>query len=153
LDEKSLPSAVDFKPALRVRKNKVLAALRFLVLHNELYRDVRINHPLLDSWADDFVPPEIENNITYVTDADHHEREGYTASLQEGNHENDFASAQDTAINIDSNEPLLTGSIMTDVNGERSRSDSRTLDTQESRTCNRHFPHIRTLFRRCGGHS
>jgi hypothetical protein len=46
---KSLPSAVDFRPVLRVRKNKVLAALRFLVLHNELYRDLRINHLLLDS--------------------------------------------------------------------------------------------------------
>jgi hypothetical protein len=64
-----------------------------------------------------------------VTNADHHEREGYTASLQEGNHENHFVSAQETAIDIDSHEPVLTGSIMTDVNGERSLSESRTLDT------------------------
>ena len=125
---KSLPSTVDLKPVLRVRKNKVLAALLFLVRHNDLYRQVQINYPLTDGWAEDFIPSEISDNITYIANSDHHEREGYTASLQPGNNENDFAAAQDTAVDVDSDEPLLTGSILTDVNGERSLSDARTLD-------------------------
>ena len=41
-----------------------------------------------------------------------------------GNNENDFAAAQDAAVAVDSDEPLLTGSILTDVNGERSLSDA-----------------------------
>jgi hypothetical protein len=82
----------------------------------------------MDGWADDFVPTEIADNITCVTNSDHHEREGYTVSLEAGNNENDFAAAQDAAVNIDSDEPLLTGSILTDVDGERSQSDSCTLN-------------------------
>jgi hypothetical protein len=74
------------------------------------------------------VSTKIADNITGVTDADHHEREDNTASLQGRTCENDFAPAQDTAVSVDSNEPLLTGSIMTDVNGERSQLDSRMLD-------------------------
>ena len=57
-----------------------------------------------------------------------HEREGYTVSLQTGNDENDFAAAQDAALEVHSDEAVLTGSIMTDVDGERSRSDDQTLN-------------------------
>jgi hypothetical protein len=45
-----------------------------------------------------------------------------------GNNENDFAAAQDAAVDVNSDEPLLTGSILTNVNGEWSQSDDRTLN-------------------------
>jgi hypothetical protein len=125
---KSLPPTANLKSVLRIRKDKVLGALHFLVQHNKLYRDIQINYPLMDSWADDYIPTEIVENITCVTNSDHHEREGYTVSLQTGNDENDFAAAQDAALEVDSDEAVLTGSIMTDVDGERSRSDDRTLN-------------------------
>jgi hypothetical protein len=130
---KSLPPTANLKYVLQIRKDKVLGTLRFLVQHNKLYRDIQINYPLMDSWADDYIPTEIVDNITWVTNSDHHEREGYTVSLQTvslqtGNDENDFAAAQDAALEVDLDETVLTGSIMTDVDGERSRSDDRTLN-------------------------
>ena len=70
------------RQAVRARQDKILAALHFLVHHNELYRQVRINYPLTDDWGNDFIPSEISDNITYITNTDHHEREGYTASLR-----------------------------------------------------------------------
>ena len=52
----------------------------------------------------------------------------YGIGLTRGNNENDFAAAQDAAVDVNSDEPLLTGSILTNVNGEWSQSDDRTLN-------------------------
>ena len=80
------PTNRDLKPFLQVRKDKILAALRYLVQHNHLYHDLAINYTMIDSWANDFIPPEIADNITCLTNPDHHEREGYTVSLESGNY-------------------------------------------------------------------
>jgi hypothetical protein len=85
----------DFKPFLRIRKNKVLAALQWLVSHNYHYEDVNINHSLLSSWAEDFIPPQISANISYMNDSDHSEREGYVVNLEKEILENDFQAATD----------------------------------------------------------
>ena len=116
---KQPPTVTELKHFLQVRKDKVLSALQYLVQNNPLYKDVSINHNMMESWDNDFVPPEIADNVIHATHSDHHEREGYTVGLQAGNLENDLQAAQDTAFNADDDEPLLTGSVYTDVNGER----------------------------------
>ena len=88
---------------------------------------------MIDPWPHDFIPGDIINNITLLSSNDTHEREGYAVGLEAGNNENDFAAAQETATgsstdDYDLNEPFLTGSVMSNVNGERSHSDFRTLD-------------------------
>jgi hypothetical protein len=50
---------------------------------------------------------------------DHHECAGYTVNLQEHNYENDWQAAEDNISNPAANAPLITGSIATDINGER----------------------------------
>ena len=127
------PTNRDLKPFLQVRKDKVLAALQYLVQHNHLYHDLAINYRMIDSWADNFIPPEITENITCLEKPDHHEREGYTVSLQSGNYENDFHAAQDEVFNADDQEaydqePLLTGSVYTDINGERQDPNMQMVD-------------------------
>src|SRR5271156_700526 len=127
------PTNRDLKPFLQVRKDKVLAALQYLVQHNHLYHDLAINYRMIDSWADNFIPPEITENITCLEKPDHHEREGYTVSLQSGNYENDFHAAQDEVFNADDQEaydqePLLTGSVYTDINGERQDPNMQMID-------------------------
>jgi hypothetical protein len=121
------PTDRDLKPFLCVRKNKVLMALRYLVQHNHLYRDIKINYAMTDSWADEFIPPEIAENITCIGNSDHHEREGYTVSLESGNYENDLQAAQEEAFHSD-DDPLVTGSVYTDVNGERADPTLRLID-------------------------
>jgi hypothetical protein len=71
---KRSPVDADLKPFLQVRKDKVLAALQYLVQHNHLYRDLTINYSMIDSWSKDFIPPEIRDNIICLGSSDHHER-------------------------------------------------------------------------------
>jgi hypothetical protein len=122
------PADADLKPFLQVRKDKVLAALQYLVQHNHLYHNLTINHQIMDAWSDDFIPPEIRDNIICLGSPDHHEREGYTVKLQVGNYENDLQAAQDEGLDADGDEALLTGSVYTDVNGERQDPNVRMID-------------------------
>ena len=125
------PANRDLKPFLQVRKDKVLTALNYLVQHNPLnplYHDLAINYAMVDSWPEDFIPPEIADNITCLTTPDHHEREGYTVNLQHGNYENDLHAAQDGAFHADDNDSFMTGSVYTDINGERTDPNVRMID-------------------------
>ena len=85
---RTAPSIAALNLLLRVRKDRVLGALLYLGENNPVYRTIDINHAMLHTWPDEFIPPEIENNVTHISDSDHHEREGYTVHLQRGNDEN-----------------------------------------------------------------
>jgi hypothetical protein len=63
-----------------------------------------------------------------LADQDHHEREGYTVSLQRGNYENDLHAAQDEAFQTSGHDPFVTGSACTDINGERMDANVRMRD-------------------------
>ena len=43
---------------------------------------VQINYPIIDAWADDFIPPEIADKVICLTNPDHHKRERYSGSLE-----------------------------------------------------------------------
>ncbi|KAL6405631.1 hypothetical protein AUP68_11392, partial [Ilyonectria robusta] len=132
------PADADLNQFLLVRKVKVLAALQYLVRHNCLYGDLTINYAMIDEWSDDFIPSELRDNIICLGESDHHEREGYTVNLQAGNYENDLQAAQDEGFNnSDDGGPLMTGSVSTDINGERQDPNIRTLDTLFSIVANR----------------
>lgn len=126
---KQSPADEDLTPFLLVRKLKVLAGLQYLVQHNKVYQDVDINHPMIDDWADDFIPPELRDNIISLDEPDSGEREGYTVNLSTGNYENEFQEAQDTSFDAGESEPLTTGSVSTDINSERQNPDKRLLNT------------------------
>ena len=125
---KHKPTNTDLKPYLQVWKDKVLAALQYLVQHNHLYHNLTINYSMIESWPPDFIPSEITNNITCLENPDHHEREGYTVSLESGNYENDFHAAQDRAFHSNDHDPYVTGSIYTDINGERADPNIQMID-------------------------
>ena len=125
---KQAPMDFDLRPFLRVRKDKVLAALRYLVQHNHLYYNLGINHDMINNWPDDFIPPEIWNNIICLEKSDHHEREGYTINLENGNHENDFHASHNESVHADDEEAFITGSVYTDINGERQDPNVRMIN-------------------------
>lgn len=122
------PTYTDLSPFLLVRRQIVLAALQYLTRHNYVYCNVAINHSMLDTWDDDFIPSDLQDNIVSISPPDGQEREGYSVHLDTGNHENDFQAAQDTDLHADSNTPLMTGSVSTDINGERQNPDRRLLN-------------------------
>jgi hypothetical protein len=123
------PADADLKPFLQVRKDRVLAALQYLAQHNHLYRDLTINHAMMDDWSGEFIPPDIRDNIICLGSSDQHEREGYTVSLQTGNYENDLHAAQDAVFGTDDHEPFISSSVYTDVNEERQDPYARMIDT------------------------
>src|SRR5436305_10839436 len=83
---------------------------------------------MIYSLANDFIPPEIADNITCLANPDHHEREGYTVSLQSGNYENDLQAAQGENFFPNESDLLITGSVCTDINGERTDPNVRMID-------------------------
>ncbi|KAH7028452.1 hypothetical protein B0J12DRAFT_330012 [Macrophomina phaseolina] len=95
---------------------------------------------MIDDWSDDFIPPELRDNVICLDEPDHHEREGYTVRLQTGNYENDLQAAQDGAFDSGDGGPLMTGSVSTDINGERQDPNMRMLDTLLSVVTNRSAP-------------
>lgn len=117
------PVYSDLNRFLVARKAKVLVALEYLLQHNHLYHDVRISYPIIDDWSNDFIPEELHDNIICLDEPDHHEREGYTIRLQAGDYENDLQAAQDSGLDPTGTAPLTTGSVCTDINGERQDPD------------------------------
>ena len=85
---------------------------------------------MIEGWTDEFISPEITNNITCLTNSDHHECERYTISLESGNYENDLYAAQDEVSHVDTNghDLFVTGSVYTDINGERTDTNIRMID-------------------------
>jgi len=124
------PSSNDLKPFLQIRKHQVLMALLWLVDHNRHYHDLTINHSLL-SWPAEFIPEQISANITCIDESDHTEREGYVADLETGNFENDLQATSD-GICTDDDSTFSSGSLSTDINGERINWDLHLLNTLTS---------------------
>ncbi|KAF3012721.1 hypothetical protein E8E15_000287 [Penicillium rubens] len=123
------PTDADLSPFLIIRRVKVLAALQYLVRNNHLYRELFINHSMIDNWSDEFIPLELRDNIIRLDEPDHHEREGYTVSLAQGNYENDLQAIQNESFHSNDCGLFLTGSVSTDINGERQNPDTRMLHT------------------------
>ena len=108
------PTAEDLRPCLQVRKAVVLRALKWLRLYNKLYRHITINQTLLDSWAESFIPHDLEESMIH-SESDHEDHEGYTADLEPGNHENHFQEALDGQVTG----PISTGCVYSDVESAR----------------------------------
>ena len=111
-----VPTAEDLRPCLEVRKAVVLRALQWLRLYNNLYRHITINQELLDSWADSFIPRDLEESMVH-SEGDREEHEGYTADLGAGNHENDLQEALDS--NGQPTGPISSGCVYSDVESAR----------------------------------
>ncbi len=54
--------------------------------NNPLYENIQINHRLLETWKDKFIPSDIVDNIVYCN-ADQHKCESYATDLNDGNFE------------------------------------------------------------------
>ena len=122
---KCQPTPDDLKPFLEIRKSRVLSALEWLVAHNCHYNDLTINYSLLSSWPEEFIPSQISANITQVDASDHSEREGYVASLESDNFENDLQAASNDILPDDT--VFASGSLYTDLNGDRVNCDQQLL--------------------------
>jgi hypothetical protein len=110
----------------------VLTALRYLVQHNPLYRDVTVDHSAMHHWPDEFIPSEIQQQVICLSGTDHHERAGYSVNLHEENYENDWQAAGDSHDDPNGDSPLVTASVTTDLNGDRQNPDLRLLNTISS---------------------
>lgn len=125
---KNPPVEAGLRLFLLVRKLKVLAALQFSVRHNRVYQDIAINYHMIHGWIDDFILPELRDNVICLDESDSGEREGYTVSLRIGDYENDLQAAENATFDTGEAESLTTGSVSTDINGECQNPDTRLLN-------------------------
>jgi Domain of unknown function (DUF6570) len=119
-----LPTADDLKPYLEVRKQVVYQALQWLRLYNKLYSGIVVDEELLNSWADSFIPGELENSIVYSKD-DREEREGYAADIGTENYENDLQEA----LGDQASDSISTGCIYSDVESTQQRPELKIVST------------------------
>ena len=103
-------TADDLKSYLKVQKLVVYQTLQWLHLRNKLYSQIVVNQDLLDLWADNFIPSDLENSIVQSQD-DSEEREGYVADIGIENCENDMQEALDDQ----STDSISTGCVYSDV--------------------------------------
>ena len=116
LDDRS-PTADDLKPYLEVQKQVVYQALQWLQLYNRLYSQIVVNQNLLDSWADSFIPTDLEELIVY-SENDHEEHERYAIDIALDNCENDLQEALDDQ---DCNQ-INSGCIYSDIESAQQHS-------------------------------
>ncbi|WP_375449087.1 DUF6570 domain-containing protein [uncultured Nostoc sp.] len=88
----------DIRFFVRVRRIRVLEALRWLKANNPLYIDIVINLDLLDTWEDEFVPVSIASRVLQC-EPDISEREGYSVDLEADNLENELHHEADNLEN------------------------------------------------------
>jgi hypothetical protein len=91
------PSEENLARFCSVDKSKVLHALLWLCANNPVYKSVKIDYELLDSWPDNHIPQEIRDAFltlrlgdTTVGPTVTDEREGYATQLQNGRFENEL---------------------------------------------------------------
>ncbi len=54
-----------------IRKYRIIRALQWLVANNPLYENIQINHRLLETWEDKFIPSGIMDNIVHCNANQH----------------------------------------------------------------------------------
>lgn len=102
----------DIKPFAKVRREKVLTALRWL------------KHDLIQQWEDEFIPTAISENALHC-DPSHTEKQGYCADLDENSYEDDFQHAVDETGLDDST--TISGFLYTDTDQIREHPTSKFL--------------------------
>lgn len=88
-----------------------------LITNNYLYKNIEINHHLLNIWNDKFRPSVITNNIVNCN-SDHYEHLGYAVNICEDNYKNDLhAAIVDIGIGEDH---IYSGCVYSDIdNGKQ----------------------------------
>jgi hypothetical protein len=109
------PTIDDLKPFAEVRKDKVIRALLWLCEHNPLYKSVRINHELIDQWAESFIPPILQEEVINVPEDQISDERGTYAGDMEGLSENDLHNALDDMAN----NTIASGAVYSDIDGQR----------------------------------
>jgi hypothetical protein len=97
--------------------------------YNPLYADITVDYSVINDWADDFIPTELQDHIICLPSTDHDERAGYSVDLEEHDYENYWQAAEDGISDSTRSSPLVTGSFAIDINGERQNPDIRMLNS------------------------
>ncbi len=110
------PTDSDLRHFILVRKQTLVDALTWLQTNNPLYQNVIINHDILSSMLDEFIPGDDSSRVVIIEN-DISKREGYGVDLSKNNDENDLHYAIGSAgIN---ELGILSSCIYIDVNESR----------------------------------
>ncbi len=86
---KSLPRPEQLSAFVSIQKHCIIDALRLLIANNPLYKNIGINHWLLETWDDKFISFGIMDTMVHC-DSAQHEQQGYITDFCDRNFENNL---------------------------------------------------------------
>ena len=86
---KLLPKTEVLSRFVTKQKQRIMDILHCLIVYNLSYKDIKVNHCLLNTWDDKFIHSGVNDNMLYCN-FNHTERLSYTADIYENNQENDL---------------------------------------------------------------
>ena len=121
------PITKDLKTNLIIWKQWVLNALTYLIIHNLLYKNVVLNHEMLNEWFSIFISSKLQDNIIYINDDYYDECQKYSHNFQNMNLKNGL---QKTIMNIitNLNTKLMTSSFITFIKKEKRQPEMQVLN-------------------------
>lgn len=112
---KTSPQPEQLSGFVSIQKYHIIGALQWLVANNSLYENIKINHRLLKTWEDKFIPSSIIDTIVHCN-TNQNKREGYATDLNNGNFENDLNAAI-AGTDIEANH-INSGYIYSDIDDQ-----------------------------------
>lgn len=109
------PTVQDLKRFLTVDREKVRQALLWLCRHNDIYKNVQVDHAELDTWPESFVPPVLQKTVAMIADKEDSNKRGTYAGDMSGLSENDLHAALDDMAD----DTIASGAVYSDIESER----------------------------------
>ena len=79
------PITKNLKTNLKIWKKWILYVLTYLIIHNFLYKNVVLNHEMLNKWFSIFIFSKLQDNIIYINNNNYDEHQKYSHNFQNKN--------------------------------------------------------------------
>lgn len=137
------PTEKQLKKVLSVRKNKIIAALEWLVNHNILYKKIKLDRTMLESLPENDVPlallamtvmininpRNVENYTGYIIDPIEEDNDNNLNNMN--NEEQEYEKTMFESFDIDNNLPELRSLGMTYINNDHVSEQDHSLKLLE----------------------
>ncbi len=111
---------------MSIQKHRVIGALRWLIAHNLLYKNIGINHRLLETWDEQFILFSIMDTMVDCN-SDQYKQQNYATNLYNGNFKNNF-NATIASAGIEGDH-INFGCVYSDIDNRRQNLTLQFLST------------------------
>ena len=103
-----------------------------MIIHNYLYKNVVLNHEMLNNWFSVFISSKLQDNITYINNDDHDECLKYSRDFWSENLKNEFQKTiAKTITNL--NTKFMTNSFITDIECKKRKTTAEIVNFERNK--------------------